>query len=61
MSADEISEQVLYDPREKLFVSKTGRSMCRGAVCSLRPVARGGVWHVHFATTCSPSTLNCKR
>jgi len=32
MSAGEISEQVLYDPRQKLFASKTGRSVCSGPV-----------------------------
>jgi len=34
MSAGEISEQVLYDQREKSFASKTGRSVCSGPVWS---------------------------
>ena len=34
MSVGEIYEQVLYDPREKLFASNTGRSVCSGPVWS---------------------------
>ena len=34
MSAGEISKQVLYNLREKLFASKTGRSVCSGPVWS---------------------------
>ena len=45
MSADEISEQVLYDPREKNLPAKPG-DLCALDLFGPLPVARGGVRYI---------------
>jgi len=45
MSAGEISEQVLYDPREKLFASKIGNLYALDLFVAL-PAARGGIRYI---------------